>query len=257
MLASVKSIYLRLPYFNKSFLILSSGRSGSTLLVQYLNYHPSIQCHGELLNREDLEGSHLGRGTDSQTLTNYILAKLVPFKPWLPYTGFKLFNEQLEYCDISLKTILDSLQAPPIIILYRENLLETFVSLKIAQYNDIWFSESIVNSCSVEVDWDDLLEYCERERRRWRGSLKAVPASCKMTFVSFEEMIENQNQVACKLFRFLGVGDLCVFATSKRQNPQPLERKVSNYTYILSRAKSGGVSLTLTKEWIQNCLSEE
>ena len=46
---------IRTPPMNRSFIILSSGRSGSTMLVQLLNCHPAILCHSELLNRDDLK----------------------------------------------------------------------------------------------------------------------------------------------------------------------------------------------------------
>lgn len=253
-LAKVKTLFLRLPYFNKSFLILSSGRSGSTLLVQLLNNHRSIHCHGELLNREDLQADQLGRGTNSRTLVNYILAKLLPLNPWLSLTGFKCFNEQLEYCNISLRTILHSLYSPPVVVLYRRNLMETFVSLKIAQANDIWFSETIVNSCTIELDWNELMEYCEDEKRRWRNSLKSIPSSCRLMLLSFEELAENRDESLRRVFGFLGVKSCKVFATSKRQNPKPLDEKVTNYKDIVMRSSSEKMNFEISEEWIKNCL---
>ena len=90
-LAWVKTLLLRTPSMNRSFIILSSGRSGSTMLVQLLNCHPAILCHSELLNRDDLKGYGLIREgrpcVSSHRLIKYTMAQLVPWKPWLPYTG--------------------------------------------------------------------------------------------------------------------------------------------------------------------------
>ena len=248
-LAQIKSVLQWLPFMNKSFIILSSGRSGSTLLRILLNCHYSVNCWGELLNREKLEEHGLKKASN-EVLINYILARLLPFKLWLPYTGFKLFNEQVEYCQLSLKTLLSSLYSPPVIILYRENLLETYVSLKIAEQNQIWYSETVVNECSIEVDWEEFKEYCETERKRWQESLSELSGSQKL-FVSFEDLIANQDETMNKIFDFLKIKPFPVKASSKRQNPQMLEEKVSNYEEITALTKKENYSTRLTLEWLK------
>ena len=115
-----------IPGANRSFLILSSGRSGSTLLVQYLRCHPSIACHiAEPLN-PDTNGL---TNVSSHTLVNYLMAQLLS---WRRYSGCKVFCQQLEHYRISFAEILAALRDPRILVLYRENTLETFVSLQLA-----------------------------------------------------------------------------------------------------------------------------
>ena len=255
----IKAVYLRLPLFNKSFVILSSGRSGSTLLVQFLNCHPSISCHGELLNREKLNSNLVvdGRGFNQGMLIRYILSRLLPLNPFKPLTGFKVFNEQLEYCKLPLSRLTSGLCNPPIVVLYRENLLETYVSLRIAESNDIWFSEDIVNSCSFEVQWKDFFEYCVGERRRWEKSMRHLSVTRdRVLFLSFEELVSGREEAMGRIFGFLNLKNCYVVACSKRQNPQPLEEKVSNCSEILERAERERLSLNLTKDWLQKCMHE-
>ena len=106
---------------NRNFIILSSGRSGSSMLRQLVSCHPSIFCHAELLNRCDLLHYNLIRDgrtvVSSHYLIKYIKARLVSWKPWLPYTGFKLFNEHIEFCKLSLGNLLNALRNPPVIVL--------------------------------------------------------------------------------------------------------------------------------------------
>ena len=250
-LACIKRLYQLLPFTNKSFVVLSSARSGSGLLVQLLNSHHSISCKGELLNRELLVQYQLNSNTSPETYVNYILSKLLPLKPWYPYTGFKLFNEQIEYCHLSMEKLLVSLNFPPVIILYRESLLDTYVSFRIAQQNNIWYSEDTVNHCSIHVDWESLKEYCEQERRLWKKNL-AVLKRKRCIFVCFNDLTENQFQTMNKIFTFLKVEtDQPLHVISKRQNPLPLEKKVTNYKEIMDKAECEGYMLKLECHWFK------
>lgn len=245
-LACIKVVTTRLPYLNRSFVILSSGRSGSTLLVQLLNTNRQIACAKELLNRELLDQYQL-KGADERTLTNYLLSMLLPMKLWLPYTGFKLFNEQLEYCKLSLRQVIQDLNFPPVIVLYRENLLETYVSLKIAFQTDVWYSEKQVNKYSVMVDWEDFYQYAEDERMRWKKSLSAL-GGVKKILVTFDQLTGGQQgETMHRLFGFLNLTTNCPItaASSVRQNPLPLEKKVLNYHEIMERVRETGYPIMM------------
>ena len=237
---------------HRNFLILSSGRSGSTLLTQLLNCHPRIVCKGEMLNREELKKRQL-TAVDKQTLSNYILAKLLPLKLWIPCTGFKLFNEQLEYCKLSFGKLLSDLCSPSLIILYRENLLETYVSLKIAFTTEIWYSESETNQCSIEVDWEAFQVYAETERKRWRNSM-SVTGGMRKIYVSFEELVKNQDATMKRLLTFLNLSECDFGASSVRQNPSKLADKISNYEEIMNKVNDSGFSLTLTADELKSAI---
>ncbi len=250
-LACVEVLMLR-TLLHRNFIILSSGRSGSTLLTQLLNCHLQVECKGELLNREELKKRHLS-AADNQTLSNYVLARLLSLKLWISYTGFKLFNEQLEYCKLPFGKLLGDLCSPSLIILHRENLLETYISLKIAFLTDIWYSEQETNRCSIEVDWEAFKEYAETERRRWQKSMAAI-RGMRVIFVSFEQLVQNQDTTMKRLLTFLNLSE-CDFGTrSVRQNPLPLAEKISNYEEIMDKVNKSGLSLTLTADWLKSAI---
>ena len=232
---------------NRSFLIVSSGRSGSTLLVQLLNINKQIVCRKELLNRERLDRHQL-KGADARTLINHMLAMLLPRNLWLPYTAFKLFNEQLEYCNLRLQEVIRGLHYPPVIVLYRKNLLETYVSLKIAFQTNIWYSEKQVNNCCVEVDWDDFCQYSERERKRWKKSMSDLRGVNKI-IISFDELTGSQQEETMhRLFAFLDLAvdhDCPIVPVSVRQNPQKLEKKIINYHEIMEQVHRSGYPITM------------
>jgi LPS sulfotransferase NodH len=248
-LACVKSLMVRV-LLHRNFLVLSSGRSGSTLLTQLLNSHPQVQCGGELLNREELKNH-----ADKQSLSNYVLANLIPLKFGVSYTGFKLFNEQLEYSKLSFRSLLHDLKSPSLIILYRENLLETYVSLKIAFATNVWYSnaDQETNQCRIEVNWEEFQEYVETERRRWQKSMSVI-AGIDKVFVSFEDLVENQDTTMKKLLTFLKLREGNFYAWSRRQNPLPLSDKISNYKDIMAKIRDSGLSLTLTADWLKSAV---
>ena len=235
---------------NRSFVIVSSGRSGSTLLIQLLNCHPEITCKGELLNRNYLQTHNL-RGASSSTLINYILASLIPSKMFLSYTGFKLFNEQMEFCNLHLKDVLTALFYPHVIILYRENMLETYVSLEIAFKTDVWYSEGRGTSERIEIDWQKFVDYAVTERVRWKRSMMEMSMHSEVLFVSYEELIGNRNKAMNRIFQFLNV-DMChVEAASKKQNPLSLQEKIINFEQIEQKILQSEDSYTITKEWLE------
>lgn len=239
-----------LPRTNRPFVVLSSGRSGSSFLVQFLNCHNRITCLGELLNRELLEDQGL-IGASENYLIDYVSGSLLSFNFWRPCTGFKLFNEQLEYCKLSLGVFLGRLQYPSVIVLYRENLLETFVSLKIAFQNNIWYSESTVNDTRIEVVWEEFYRYTVTERTRWKHSMSQIPPLCNLLLVSYEEMTRNQTSATKDIFSFLGLIPYSCTATSKRQNPLPLNEKVINYDEIMEKITEHKLSICLTENWLK------
>ena len=239
-----------IPGANRSFLILSSGRSGSTLLVQYLRCHPSIACPiAEPLN-PDTNGL---TNVSSHTLVNYLMAQLLS---WRRYSGCKVFCQQLEHYRISFAEILAALRDPPILVLYRENTLETFVSLQLAFKTNVWFSQEENNECTkVEVDFEEYKHYVETERQRWRNTLSsfAVRRRKRVHFLSYEELNENKAECLKRVFSFLHLRPCETTAWSKKQNPFGLAHKVSNFEDIKEKLKTFRGHL-LTRQWMEGCV---
>ena len=250
--AWIKLLLLWIPFMNRSFVILSSGRSGSTLLIQLLNCHPKVACKGELLNRNFLQEHNL-HGASSHTLVNYILASLIPPKIWLPYTGFKLFNEQLEFCNLCLKDLLTALFKPRMIILFRESILETYISLEIAFKTGVWYSEGSGTNEKTKIDWQKFEDYAMTERARWKRSMVDTSAysDCEVLFVSYEELMGDRNKMMNKIFHFLNIEMCHVEAASKKQNPLPLREKIINYKQIEQKMLQSRGDYIITEEWLE------
>lgn len=249
-LAVVKQLVLWIPLMNRSFVILSSARSGSTLLRFLLNGHPKVTCMGELLNRNYLQNNQLCRAS-SHVLVNYILASLLPLKLWLPFTGFKLFHEQMEFCNLRFKDILSALLYPPVIVLFRENMLETYTSLQIAFKTDVWYSEGNTRRERIDIDWQEFVGYVKALRERWKRSMMDIPMNSKVFFVSYEELTANKDKTMNNIFQFLNLDNCYVDTTSKKQNSPLLMEKIINYKQIEQLILQNYPNYTITKNWLK------
>lgn len=108
-------------------LILSNPRSGSSFLQDLLNCHEEVEIAEELLNDEfGLVENPIGKITSCLgALHNTIV-------------GFKVFPEQILVHKIKFSELLAAIAATHVIVLWRENILETFCSRCIADMNGEW-----------------------------------------------------------------------------------------------------------------------
>ena len=254
LLGKLKALLQRIPCSRESFLVLSSGRSGSTLLMQYLRCHPDITCslteplNAEILRSHGIPDSNVSPGT----LINYIMAQLLS---WRRHTGCKIFCQQLEFYRISFSDLLTALYDPPVIVLFREDALATYISLQLAFKTDVWFSQDENKECTtVEVDPDDYKGHTEWQRQRWRNTLSAFVGRTKkrVHFISYEELIADKERALEGVFSFLGLPPCKTEAYSKRQNPFNLRQIISNYEGIEEKLNSVGCNV-LSKEWMKRC----
>ncbi|MEO1253558.1 MAG: hypothetical protein AAFY41_01550, partial [Bacteroidota bacterium] len=147
----------------KKIVLICAPRTGSNLLMSYLNTHPKIKMKGELFNF--LEGDKIDKKW------NHIFNKELP---WIKYLGFKLFYLHPHDAKPEEKAILlDKILADEkiyIIHLRRRNKLRTYLSHEIAKRSDIWVRSKVKGQLSLEnkrftVDLDQTVEYIESVRK--------------------------------------------------------------------------------------------
>ncbi|MEM1324448.1 MAG: hypothetical protein AAGI23_00760 [Bacteroidota bacterium] len=118
----------------KKFVIFTSGRSGSTLLVDLLNSHPQLQCDDELLKRRVAFPKSLIRTFEQQSQQ--------------PIYGFKLLSYQLMNVQTGIhdkRAFLDHLtqqEQYQLIHLARQNKAKQALSIIYAFYRGQWHNQS-------------------------------------------------------------------------------------------------------------------
>ena len=122
------SLFCAVLVLMSRFIILSEPRTGSTYLYSLLNCHAHVSCEGELLNHV------YGPRDDPIGDVNRRLSDLSQ-----PVVGFKIFPEDLLYHQLSLIELVRRLDVKWVIVLWRENFLEMYVSLRIAQRTGVWY----------------------------------------------------------------------------------------------------------------------
>jgi LPS sulfotransferase NodH len=214
---------------DRNLIVLSAGRSGSSLLVNYLNSNRQIHCHGEVLN-----SGHEIYGTTEGKTREELVRHVASFfqRRDATYVGAKFLTHQFDELDITVPDVLEVLRRPKVIALYRRSLLETYVSLLIAEQTDTWYSSQVVNNVSVMLDLTQFQEFAEVQRRRWQDSMREVSRLCSFIYLCYEELVSNPRATTGRIFSFLDLPATAVHSESVKQNPGDLRGKISNYDLL-------------------------
>jgi LPS sulfotransferase NodH len=229
----------------RNLMVLSSGRSGSSLLVNYLNCNRQIHCHGEILNSaHEIYGKV--EGMNRAELLRHVVSFFDVGEA--AYVGAKFLNHQFEELDLSLAEVLEVLRRPKVIVLYRRGLLETYLSLLIAEKTDLWYSTQAINRTAVPVNLADFAAFAGEQRRRWQDSMAAVCRLCPFICVAYEHLVANPAAAMAEVFRFLELPAVPVCSESLKQNPSDLRSKISNIEELPAAALAAAANDLLELE---------
>lgn len=227
----------------KYFAIFGAMRTGSNLLERTLAQFDDFLCHGELFNpsfvgkpgQTEFEGVSIA---EREANPERILKKMVN-RSGDALPGFRIFQGHdpriMERC------LADPACAK---IILRRRPIDSFVSLKIAQQTDQWMlgNAPMRKSAVIEFDGAAFRHYLG-ELDAYHGQLShALQTNGQAAFeIRYEDL--KSIDVINGLAKFLGSDqELSGFAEKiKRQNPQPLEEKVSNYDQMVSELGALGL----------------
>lgn len=208
-----------------NFLVLSAARSGTTLLVDYLNCHRQIRCRSEILNR-DYEWYGNPRRKDRRRLQLHVEAQFVKRPGFL--AGAKILTYQLDELAIDLAGVVEVLHQPAVIVLYREQVIEQFASLKMADQSRLWHSTRRVNNGSIRLDLDEFAAFAQREHRMWRENLAALEG-LRVHYLAYERLAELPEESLRDVFAFLDLQACPIRSKLVRLNSRPLKDRLVNY----------------------------
>ncbi|WP_040496992.1 Stf0 family sulfotransferase [Fulvivirga imtechensis] len=179
------------------FVIVCTGRSGSTLLHTYLNSHPQIWSYGEILRKRLVKEKPI------------ISLERMVFKPHtkaIRAIGLKMFydyREQEAYQRAFEEVVND--RDIKVIHLTREDKRQQLISLKRAEETGIWSSTSKLQT-KVEVDFsaEELVAY-EKKINSSATEIRSLFASHQMLEVTYEALTTDAQEVLSRVQQFLGV----------------------------------------------------
>ena len=220
--------------------IITVRRTGSNLLLEYLNSIPGVSFAPEVLNKSmfyGLRARHVSKAAALRHIRHSIndCAHRI--------CGGKLVKVHLDAHRITLEDLKKSFPQARFIILYRESLLEQFVSLKIAETTNRWQStDTLTLHAPIHVDKGELEEYCKKMKAFYEEILeKTWLENCSLV-LGYEELAANvQKTFDEKIFPFLGLPVSRVNCRLKKQNTRRLSETIDNYNEI---------SLLRTRSWL-------
>jgi LPS sulfotransferase NodH len=212
----------------KKFIVLSRPRTGSNMLISFLNSHPNIHAKSEIF--ANLNGRAckdiLARGFARQ-----------PF--YVKAAGFKIFyHHPFDDDSGDVWDILTGVDDLRIIHLKRRNTLRALISRKIAVAQGVWtvsLSDPPKDNENKAVTFTvQELEAGFRETKRWvqfgDEKFKAYP----MLTVYYEDLVNDPETVFRKITDFLGVRFVSPRTDLKKLNPEKMRDLVTNYAELKS-----------------------
>lgn len=199
------------------FVIVSMGRTGSTLLTGLLNSHREIECQGEIISPH-------GKFSQFKDIRRKEFLRRYAYDTHKPIKGFKMpfdwaiqeagvFEDlkELGYCAIKL---------------VRANPLDHFVSAKLADLNIDYSSQSSYANQAITVSpWEfmQFLGYASAANM----CLDAMIAGMPKIDVGYENLLMTKLQ--SKILNFLGAEPHELKAQTVRSRTKPIEEVIKNY----------------------------
>ncbi len=212
------------------FVIFAGMRTGSNFLEENLNDFSELHCYGEVFNphfighakQTELLGVSL---RDRETDPFALLSRMCGDSERIP--GFRFFHDHDPR--IKLHCLADPACAK---IILTRNPVETYVSLEIARLTGQWRLGDGKGAKTAQIRFEP--EEFKRhlaDRNGFQLELSRALQTSGQTAFYLDYHDIGQVDVLNGLARFLGIEEQkkSTSQTTKKQNPQPLSEKVSNY----------------------------
>jgi LPS sulfotransferase NodH len=209
----------------RKFIILSRSRTGSNLLLSYLNNHPNIVANHEIFQRPSKKGYEK------------ILNKQFKMYPKsIKAVGFKIFyNHPLGEENNELWSELVNMKELYVLHLKRKNILRTLISLKLALVSDTWVKYSSEHSKKKSVTFtkSELMEgFIQTKNWEMRG--EEMFNDHPLLTIWYEELISESVETFNNITDFLNLEPSEVNTYLKKQNPEKSRNLISNYDELIN-----------------------
>lgn len=210
----------------RRFIILAQSRTGSNVLVSFLNNHPHVYVKGEIFGK--LSGKNCDR----------ILKKVFSKKPfYVKAAGFKIFYyHPLDDHSGRIWDMLTKMRALHVIHLKRRNLLRMLLSRKIAATAKNYWALSKDRSGqsaekSVTFTAEELREGFKKTRE-WENKYEGLFAKHAMLEVYYEDLVGDREHEFKRILDFLGLQYVNPQTHLRKQTPEKTSRLISNYDQL-------------------------
>ena len=216
----------------KRFIVLGRSRTGSSLLLQFLNSHPHIYALDEIFSKLN--------GRDYKKIINSAFSK---YPYYINAVGFKIFYyHPLDTDDCDIWNELANIQGLYVIHLKRRNILRTLISRKLA---DLWGYTSYTLTSHTAQTIKKVISFTFNELENGFQSTRAAESRADVMFganplltIYYEELVRDRVVTFRKITDFLDVRYVQPKAIIRKQYPEKSSDIVTNYEE-LKRAFDG------------------
>lgn len=222
----------------KKFIVITRSRTGSNLLISFLNSHPNIIAKGEVFRR-------IGDKPSIMVWNNFFSKKLKNVK----YVGFKIFYyHPLDSQDKDVWNYIKNDKKIKLIHLTRENMLRTVVSREIADKTNTWTNKHgrKIETKDKRISLD--VEKCFEEFETTKNHENGIRDKFKRTDfleLTYEDLVKNNQDSINKVFNFLQVENRLVKSSYKKQNKESLRELIINFDDLEKKLKKSKWSYLL------------
>lgn len=208
--------------------ILSSPRTGSSLLGKLLSSHSEIEDLGEVLNQRIARGLN-HRACGRSPVIRHIKQHLAYSRS--KYAVVKLHFNHLQRRNVQLKDLFPEFPHATWILLYRNNLIEQFVSLKLATHTRV-FTDRRRTDETIELNIQEWKLFVQQEQDLIASTCSYF-SSCaenRHIVIDYESLSNDSTEAFYAICKNIGLPDQDVEPlTMQKQETRPISRVISNF----------------------------
>lgn len=211
--------------------ILSTYRSGSNLLLSYLNSVSSVSFASEILNG-DMHYGLRRKFITKRAVLRHIRHSLNDCRTTV--CGAKLHGHHLAMHGLTVTDLQKAFPGSKFIILYRESVFNQYVSLQIAETTNHWlWGKDFRLPEAIIVDVAKMQRFCQDVKNFYYGLSENAALRPVSVWLSYEELASDPVKVFNeRLFPFLGVPQSPIHSEMKKQNTKDPTQIVKNFGEI-------------------------
>jgi len=220
-------------------LVFAEPRSGSNLLLDYISTHEQISVREEILNPWAPIGIPkwiFGRGPALRHIRQSLAEPTYA-------AACKLMLHHLRYFKIALDDIATCFPEARFVIIYRQDLLQQFVSMQKLKATGVHKMRPDKDPSSqieqVDVNPEQLSRYCRRMKEQYGELLAHEGIMNRAILFSYEELSAKPQEICSAVFTHMGCTPVTVVSQLMKQERRPIHEVIGNYKEITDFVESG------------------
>lgn len=214
------------------------------MLLDYLGSIDGVSVIDEVLNHTLVVGVRRRMISKPRALRHVSLS--LDSLP-TPIRATKFLLPQLKQHEISLDDLRGQVPSAKYLLIYREALLEQYLSFQTASVTGQWHDRGQGSQAKnpMRIDLADLERFCRRQREKWR-EVSACPWLAESAeLVGYEELVADPQAVFHeRIFPLLGLPAATVATRLNKLGVKPLRERIGNFDEILENVDPEVLRLT-------------